>query len=455
MSICHKLSAAVVTLVVGASARAALAQAALLTDTLTDQTYDASALYALEGHGYELSHGVLLRPLVRLEGGGTNNVFYTPPAAGPIGSAIMRLSGALYVTNDKPRPGEFVDDPDDAAPPDYQFRGGMQLTYVEFLSGNSAVRAQRQLNILADVNLVSTPSEPVSFIVQDQYRRDTSSRSFEDSSTLNRDDNRLFVGGRFQSDGGRSLTAHYENWLHAFENAGSLALPSRMNHTIGVGAQYDFDRGQHTELLADASYGFFRALGQGNAAVAYKADSQPLRFVIGVAHDLDSNIACKVEAGFAHASYDARSDGRTRGYNAPVALAELALRWTSTGRLLARYGYDHFDSLDANFYRDHALELKLVQQVGFLAFDGGPELYLRQYSGMPVQNGADLRNDTILAVRARLQAVIAERYSISLEYRLSRVSTDYVATAVDAMGNVVADPSYTRHDLFAGLTIAY
>ena len=452
MSTCHTLSAAVVTLVVGASARVASAQAALLTDLITDQTYDASALYALEGHGYRLAQGVILRPAVRFEGGGTSNVFYTAPDAGPTGSGILRLSGALYVTNDNPRPGESTGD---AAPPDYQFRGGMQLSYQEFLSPNSAVRDQRQFNVVGDANLVTKPSGPWSFIVQEQYRRDTRSLTFEDTSTLNRDDNRLFVGGRFRPDGGgASLTLHYENRLQVFENAESVALPSRMNHTIGLGGQYNLRGDQHTALLADASYGFFRTLGQTNAANFYKSNSQPLRVVVGVARELSSNIDGRAEGGFAHASYGARSDGRTDGYNAPVALAELAFRWTRTGRLLARYRYDHFDAANANFYRDHGLELKLVQQLGFLVLDGGPEVHFRQYSGMPMQVGADLRDDTIVSIRARLQAVLAERYSISLEYRLSRVSTDYVENTLDPTGTV-RNPSYSRHDLFLGLTVAY
>jgi hypothetical protein len=457
MSSCPKLSAAVVTaLVIGASARVASAQYALVTDTITDETYDASALSALEGHGYELSHGVILRPSMRLEGGGTNNVFYTGEDASPTASGIVRLAGALYVTNDRPRVDERSDDEsDDATPPDYEFRGGMQLAYLEFLSPNSAVRDQRQFNVAGDANLVGKPAGPWSFIIRDLYRRDTRSSTFEDTSTLNRNDNRLFLGCRFQSDGGGlSVTVHYENRLQLFENAESVALPSRMNHTTGVGGRYDLHGDQRTTLLVDMSYGFFRTWGQTNTAEFYKTNSQPLRVVVGVVHEISSNIVGKAEAGFAHASYGARSDGRSAGYDAPVAAAELGVRWTSTGRLLARYRYDHFDSSSANFYRDHELELKLVQQLGFVVLDGGPEIRFRQYSGMPMQIGADLRDDTIVSVRARLQAVLAERYSLSLEYRLSRVSTNYVQAPLDAMGSVVI-PSYGRHDVVAGLTVAY
>lgn len=456
MCTCHKLIAAVVTLVIGVFARGAAAQQALVADMITDQTYDTSALYALEGHGYALSHGVILRPSLRLEGGGSSNVFYSAP---PIRSGILRLSGALYVTNDKPRPGEFGNDADtgdDAAPLDYQFRGGVQLSYVEFLSGSSAVRAQRQFNVLGDASVMTNPSATWSFVVQNQFRRNTSSLTFEDTTTLNRDDNQLSVGARFTSDGGGvSLTVHYENQLQVFENADSLGLPSRMNHTVGLGVQHDLNGDQQTALHADVSYGFFRTFGQSATADFYKSNSQPFRAVAGVARELSPNVNANVEAGFAHASYDGRRDGRTGGYSAPVALAAMAVRWTRTGRLVARYRYDHFDAANANFYRDHTLELKLVQQYEFLVLDGGPEVHFRQYSGMPGQEGADVRNDTIVSARARLQAVLAERYSISLEYRLSRVSTDYVGNTFDAMGNLVATPSYDRHDIFAGFTLAY
>jgi hypothetical protein len=454
---CQLGVAAVLAVVICASARTAAAQEALIRGTISEQTYDASALTALEGHGYELTHGVILHPLARLEGGATSNVFYTPPDAAPIASGLARLSGALYVSNDKPRPEDPDDagDTDDPTPLDYQFRGGMQFSYLEFLSGDQVVRNQRQFNVAGDINLVIKPTGPWSLIVQDQYRRDTSSVTYEDASTLTRDDDHLFVGGRFTSEGGiASFTAHYENQLQYFENIESVSLPSRLDHTIGAGGQYNLDGDQHTALLVDASYGFFRTLGSTNAVGFYKSNSQPLRVVVGVVRELSSTITGHAEMGFARASYGARSDGRIEGYDAPVALAELALRWTSTGRMLARYRYDHFDSSLSNYYRDHALELKLVQQYRFLVFDGGPELYFREYSGMPLP-GADRRDDTIVAVRARVQAVVAERYSISLDYRLSRVSTDYAETVVDAAGNRGSTPSYTRHDVLAGLTVAY
>lgn len=450
---------ALVAFAVVAFARGVLAQAAFAAETLTDQTYDASALSDLQGHGYQLSHGLILHPSVRLEGGGTSNVFYTPPDAGPIGSGIMRVSGALYVASDNPRLEEFDNDGDDlsplAAPLDYELRGGVQLSYQEFLSGNSTVRDQRHFNVLADANLVSKPSGPWSLLVQEQFRRDTSSLTFEDTSAVNRDDNRLLIGGRFQSNAGEtSVTVHYENSLQVFENPGALALPSRMNHTLGLGGEYYLDEDQKNALLIDMSYGSFGRLG-GAVAEFDKPNSRPVHVAMGVAHEVSSNVTGHAEAGFAHASYGARSDGRTEGYNAPVALAELAVRWTRTGRLLARYRYDHFDSSLSNFYRDHEFELKLVQQLGFLVVDGGLGAYFRQYSGMPMRLGADLRNDTIVSTRARLQAVLAERYSLSLEYRLSRVSTNYVENAVDEMDALVTSPRFIRHDLVAGLTVAY
>jgi hypothetical protein len=165
-----------------------------------------------------------------------------------------------------------------------------------------------------------------------------------------------------------------------------------------------------------------------------------------------SQTSLKVHVGYAHSSYEIGT-----GYSAPVAGAELGYRWSPTGRVVALYDYDHFDSFTANFYADHLFAARAIQQIGPLVLDGGPEIRLRHFGGVPALFGPPERNDRVIAGSARLQLLVADKYSLSGEYRLAVVRTDYRATSIDTMGNATGtyDPGFVRNEFWLGFRAAY
>lgn len=434
----------------GALARTASAQEAIVSQVVGENSFDADGVATYEGHGYELSKGLFAHGAVGLEGGFSDNVFNEANAESPKGSGLMRLAASVYVSSDHPRPEDAAagEDNPSVSTGNFEFRGGLRAAYEEFLSGNDTVRANRNLNLNALGNFVVNPQGGVAFVVGEVFTRDMRSANFEDSSLINRDDNRLALGIRFQPTGRNiSLTIGYENWTEIFEDSVESAFVDRMNHTLS--AKGEWQALPFTKLLAEFSYGFFGPLGDSKlAGMTYKSPSQPLRATVGLSTLLTESVTLKAHAGYAQASYDVGE-----GYAAPVGGAEVGYRWSPLGRIAAIYDYDHFDSFNANFYSDHLFALKAVQQLGPVVIDASPEIRLRHFGGIPMQLGPPERDDFVMDIRARAQLLFAERYSVFATYELAEVHTTYRATGVAANGN--DNPSFLRNEVFLGLRVAY
>jgi hypothetical protein len=458
----HKLAltgAAAAAFALTLHARVASAQEAAVTEVITDDTFEADRVGSMEGNGYTLKPGLVLHPSIGLQAGATSNVFNQAGSEGPQASGLMQLTGGLFLATDVVKPEDMgssdLDAPVDVqepAPRTYELRSGVQLGYREYLSGSAEVRSQRNLNVRAMTDATLFPGGPFTLTLNEAFYRDTRSANFETSPTLNRDDNRVNVGVGYRSDGGvlRSQL-YYENWVQVFESGLESQFANRSNQKIGVLSSWQFL--PVTKFTWDVSYGFYGPLGTSTlVGMPYKTNSHPLRVVTGLATEITSQATFKAHFGYARANY-----GVGEGYSAPVGGAEIGLRWSTTGRVVMLYDFDYFDSFNANFYRDSTMAAKAIQQVGSFVFDGGPELRLRHYGGIPMVFGAPERDDTVAAVTARAQWVMADRLSLSAEYRFETVQTDYRATSFDGTGNPVGldNPSYLRHEFMVGVRAAY
>jgi hypothetical protein len=430
----------------------ARAQQATVAEIVTEDSFDANSLALYEGRGYAISRDLIMHTSVQLDGGATDNVFYQ--SSSQTGSGLMRLAASFHVVTVKDTPEDLGDSDSDTSaeltPRRYEFRGGVTAGYLRYLSGNDAVTSQSDWTVHALADLDLFPASTASLIVRDRYLRDVRSPTFEDSFTLARDDNDAYLGVRGTS-GALAGTLYGESWISAFEGGQPSEFANRLNNTIGL--TVDWHWFPMTKISGDVSYGFFGPLGTSTAfGMSIKSTSQPLRSTVGLATLLGSQTTLKAHAGYSHASYS-----MGEGYSAPVGGLELGYRWTDQGRVLFLYDYDHFDSVNANFYRDHLFSAQAVQQLGPLVLDGGLELRLRHFGGISPLIGAPDRDDVVTALLARVQLMRAERYTLSAEYRLENVKTDYRANTLDGMGNVIGtyDPSFLRNEVWLGLQVAY
>ncbi len=435
---------------IGLASGIAAAQEAVVQQALQTDAADANAVQAIEGYGYSLSQDTVTHPSIGILGGFNDNVFYSSSNADKQAAGLLRVVGGLFVATDKVTPAD--NESGETTPRAYEFRGGIEGAFTEYLGGNDDVDAQHNLSLSAAANLVVFPAGDFSFLLNDRFVRDIRPPNFEDNTSQNRDDNVISLGVRYQPYGHDiSATLHYDNWIDVFEGGLVSTYANRMNQTIGL--KGDWQWRPFTKFLAEVSYGFFGPLGDSTLAGApYKTGSNPLRAVVGMSTLLTLNTSLKAHIGYAQASY-----GVGEGYLAPVGGIEFGYRWSDSGRIVALYDYDHFDSFNANFYSDHTVAIRAVQQIGSGALDIGPEVRLRQFGGIPMALGAPERTDFVAGARARFQYVFSEKYILSAEYLLAIVQTDYRSNVFTNTGAPMGtdNPSFVQNQVMVGFRAAF
>ncbi len=435
------------------SARSAAAQEAVVQQALKTDAADADAVQAIEGYGYSVAPGVVTHPSIGILGGVNDNVFYQSSNSEKQAAGLLRVVGGLFVATDKVR---ATDDGEgnavESTPRAYEFRGGIQAGFTEYVGGSDAVNSQRNLSLNAAADLVVFPAGDFSFLVRDRFIRDVRPPNFEDTETQSRDNNFLSLGLRYQPYGHDiGATLHYDNTIDVFEAGFISTYANRMNQSIGLRGEWQWR--PFTKFLADVSYGFYGPLGTSTlGGMPYKTGSNPLRAVVGASTLLTLNTSIKAHVGYAQASY-----GVGAGYIAPVGGIEVGYRWSDNGRIVALYDYDHFDSFNANFYSDHTVAIRAVQQINSAVIDVGPEVRLRQFGGIPKALGAPDRTDFVAGVRARFQWVFNEKFSLTAEYRLAIVQTDYRSNVFTSTGAGMGtdNPSFVQDEVTVGFRAAY
>ena len=400
----------------------------------------------VEGPGISVGDSLVLHPAVEAEAGYISNVFYQD--AGAIGAGIMRLSAKLDLASKKIAAEEsfdFEEPAKDAAPRDVEMRVGARLTYEEMLSDRKTVRDQRNLNFDIDGEFKFRPGRPLSFQLDERLLRDIRPRNFEDNSSTARLSNHLIVGATWAPGGGAIWgQLRYENYLDIFE-ASETQFANRMNHTIGLQGNWQWL--PFTRLFADVTYGFFGPIGSTDLnGTPYKSSSQPIRGVAGIATKLSESMTIKLRAGWQYAGY---SSGL--GYNAPVVGLEWGYRYSERGGLTLEYELDRFDSVNANFYRDHRFDARAVHLLGRIQLSGGVAARLRRYGGIPVHIGAPVRDDFVFSLVARAGYTFGERYALTLQYLGTVVTTEYRSV----YQGFSDDPSFGRDEVMLGLRAAF
>ncbi|HVV87028.1 MAG TPA: hypothetical protein VHE35_28510 [Kofleriaceae bacterium] len=424
------------------------ASTAMLGATLL-ASVPARADEAVEGPGVEVAPGTVVHPNVGAEAGVINNVFFEQSDAGPVTSGVLRISGRMDVASQKVEPEEDVPDEEpgkEPAPQTFQFRAGLAAAYEEYLYyANPSATGQRNVTFDGQAHLQVYPEGTWSFLADDRLRRDVRPRNYEDATSTDRDDNLLGLAVRFQPGGHQiSATARYENMIDVYE--GGTGVANRMNQTLGL--RGDWQLFPYTKLYADLSYGFFGPLGDAQpvAGSLIKESSNPLRALVGIASTLTEPITLKLSVGWGHATY-----AMGEGYNAPLVDLEGGYEYSPTGRVVAEYNLDYQDSTDANYYRDHKLNVHVDQQVaGRLLLSGGVDVVFRGYRGITLIGPPD-RDDVILAAHVRAQYVLNERYYLTGDYLGTTDQTDYRSMFM----GVTDDPSYSRNELMFGARAAF
>lgn len=405
---------------------------------------DATApVSVVEGAGVKIGEGTVLHPVVGLETGFVSNVFYQATDASAAGLLRLlveagtgslppaRLAAPGAGENVKPNLGSFV------------YRADARLSYDFYLSNNERITDQGGLGGGLSFRGIVNPMETWQFYFQEDFARVIRATNFESAADTNRDINDLRLALAYRPRG-RSLSGllHYENRLDLFEED-AQQFANRFQHLVGL--RVDWQWLPLTRVYIDPTIGYYSGIGDST-----KATTVPMSITAGIVTALTVKTAVIARAGFAHSAYDVGP-----GYNAAVVGADYIWKYSDFGTFGATYAYQHDDSINANFYRDHLFKLSLEQHFVPFAVVLQPELRLRHYEGVTQAvniTGPDTRNDLIAAVLGEIHYAFRDWIAATVSYRLGVVSTDY--RYMDMGGGTLIDPSFVRHELLLGVRAA-
>jgi hypothetical protein len=415
---------------------------------LTDGPALSGEVQVVDGPGIKVGEGTVLRPVLGVETGIIANLFFEDAEENTAG--LIRVIAELGVGSltDQRLQAPTDESTSEAASQvqqnagDFAFRADARLAYEEYLSGNDRVTAQRDLGIAARIRGLVYPQHTFTFSFEDEFVREIRPTNYESSYDVDRDVNRLKLELGFQP-GGRRIGAalRYQNVIDYFEDDGQGQIANRLQHTVGLRGAFKWF--PYTRITADASLGFYGGLGDSD-----KVSSMPLRILLGFQSALGVNSMVNTRVGFGKGFYASGPDFT----NVLFGLA-LGYRFSPQARVVGFYDYDFSDSVNANYYRDHAFKLMYNQSVDRFVFIASAELRLRKYDGvMQVIPGAgsDVRNDLIFAVPISASYNFRDWLAGTAEYRFVTDQTDFRYDT----GDGIDDPSYTRHELLAGVRAA-
>ncbi|HEU4734098.1 MAG TPA: hypothetical protein VFT22_39680 [Kofleriaceae bacterium] len=401
------------------------------------------------GAGVTVGEGTVLHPQVGIETGVISNVFYQPN--GPVMAGLLRILaeigtsslpsqrltlGATAVGGQDPSAAQMSG----TASGDFKYSADLYASWDQYLSTNDNVNAQGGLGGGLLLRGIVNPEHPLQFSFQEHFNRVIRATNFESQADTNRDVNTLSLRLNYVPYG-RSINAYlyYQNLIDVFE-ASSQQFANRLHNTLGLRVNWQWL--PLTQVFVDVSGGFNTGLGSSE-----KVNSLPVTATAGIQTALTLNTTLNAYAGYTNGFY---ASGPS--YSALAAGVMFGYRYSPLGRITGLYSYEHQDSINANFYRDHVVQATLEHLfVPFLVF-ARPELRLRRYEGTLIMGTTgNTRDDTIYSATVGMRYAFRDWIAGTLDYELQSVQTDF-RYQVDGL---VLDPSYVRHELMVGVRAAY
>lgn len=415
----------------------------------------------VEGPGYEITEGTVIHPSVGMTTGLLYNPFYedTDPASTP----VLRLRGAFSIASQGNRPaGELTllrEDRDDGGrdvAPSLDFRA-TGLVDFEWYASTSEHVSQGLLSGALSARLVTSPRGPVSFFVDDTLMRASSPLNYE--RAYGRNLNRIinsFAGGLQVRPWGDALrfALQYENKLDVFESPDS-SFASRIQHLARGRAEWQLL--PLTRFFLDGSWGYFGPLYSGDCGLL-KRESRPLRVQLGAASALTELTSLRAHVGYGKGFYQSREvcgEMSAADFSSVLLGAELSHRYSPLGRVSVTYEYDFEDSIEANYFRDHAVVGRVVHQVDRVVLDAGLDIRMRHYDGIPDRLRCDgfqtTRDDVIFRIFGKGYYPYRDWLGFTGQVEMVSDQTDcthYIDGLADGLG-------YTRMELEIGAVAAF
>ncbi len=390
----------------------------------------------VEGPGIKVGEGTVVHPILGLESAIISNAFYEESDPKPVG--VTRVVARVAVGSLSPQRLQNPDGTEGTNGGTMDYRAALQLSYDLYMSSQETLQEQGGLGVGGLIRGTVFPKRTWSFLYLDNFERVLRATNFESTQRTNRDINRLHLGLRYAPEG-RTVQAlvHYANLIDFFEDD-DQRFANRLHNTFGLTVSWRFR--PMTVFWGEVTQGVHGGFGDESR----KVNSYPLRATLGVQTLLSLKTALIGRIGYANGFY---ADGPS--FSAVLGGLQLGYRYSPNGRIALMYEYGHQDSINANFYRDHAVQLDIEQRVErSIYLTVRPELRFRKYQGVnTIVAGPDTRSDVIFAATANARYMFRDSLGGLLEYRAAIVDTDYMS----ALGD---DPSFVRHEVILGVRAA-
>lgn len=397
-----------------------------------------SPLTLIQGDGIKVGEGTAIYPQVGFETGFVSNTFYQSTDPVPAGILRLLVEAGLGSLSEQRR---TMGDTDNAPSGDLIYDANAYAAYDQYLSNNGNVTSQGGLGVGFRGKVIVNQDHPISFRADEAFDRILRAANYETRTNANRDINTVGLKVSINPDSSNlGGMVQYINQIDVFEDS-TENFADRMHNTLIGRLAYRFFPLSSAFLQVSESYD----TGIGSAST--KVTSFPLVALLGVSTSLTLNTSLVAQAGYTQGFYASGPD-----YQSPIGGVYFEYRYSPLGTVRLKYGYEHQDSINANFYRDHAFQAWWEQRFAPFAVYLSPELRLREYQGVnPPLMGPPTRDDTIFAAAVGLRYQYRNWLNASAEYRAIVDKTDYRYTG----GASMLDPSFVRHEVFAGIRVAY
>jgi hypothetical protein len=215
---------------------------------------------------------------------------------------------------------------------------------------------------------------------------------------------------------------------------------NRWMNSIGFRLNYQYI--PLTLFYLDVTQGAITGIGDSQKVTSY-----PFETMLGTQTALTAKLAVLGRIGYTHGFYDAGPD-----YSSVLGSLQAIFHYSELGRVSLMYSYYHQDSINANFFRDHLLQLLVEQDILPFAVFAKGELRFREYDGISEVMGPPTRDDVIGEIVAGARYQFRDWIAASVYYLFTDDQTDY--RYFPEMG-VQVNPSYVRHELLAGVRAAF
>lgn len=380
-------------------------------------------------------------PMLALEGRYNSNVFRQDYREGRSDAGILTIRPGFKLSNPTP--------------------SWLRLTWDAAVDVNfwfsKDTNASKQGRVAADTGLRAEflTRSVVGFFVADRFVRSVQPRNYSTSGRYDRNYNHAEAGLQIRPGGALEFDLSYAFNFELFDTFKEGNLFYHQARLLGTWAFFP-----KTSLYLDADW---RYQNWSTEKVGYRADSMPLRAVLGVRGYITRKVAVDLRVGYGQGFYKLGKDVQT-----VIGAASVAFKPTPYTVLDIGYERNFEDAYYARWYVSDGAHLTIKQQfLRRLELSGSLVYSYLQFANL-VPTPADLpgyttltttqadRRDHLLRARGSLSYSALRYLTLKVGYELDAILTDFRMDGRFSNGVVTRDyGGFKVHQVFGEITVLY